>query len=964
MNPLQNRRFRIIASIATILVVAYAIFGFFFLPGIVKSRLVEGISGYTGRKVTLDNVKINPFALSITLHELSLQDQEGEKFIGLHELYLNFEIRSLFTRAYTFSEVLVDSPFFHVKVFHDGTGNYQHLTPRDSAASDTAAPTPLVIDDLVVLRGTTIYEDRTPSVPFVATFDSLGLSLRDFTTRPREHGMYAFDASTTRGEALSWRGNISIVPLQSSGSLALTGLKARTIWEFMRDRVNYEITGGELTMHADYEFAFPNSGMAFRIRNGGIGVRSLSLIDPATKEEALSVPSLGIGGMDLDYKSRTIRIASITTEGGRLNTTRETDGNLGAKTLLLFKLDSANVKPAARDTSHWGISIDTIKLGNYTVRVSDLNAVPPAPIELSPLTLTIGHYVVGSSNPASLLFQSGINQAGTLRINGTFTDEPVSARLDMEFDGIGLVPFQPYVDQTADLTIESGSLSLKGKTTYVTSGGRSIVAFAGDVWLDNFRGTDQKLDEDFLRWDRLEVKQIRYAGEPASLSIGEIIARQAYARVIIDTNRTTNIQSIMRKAADTTKAGDTAAVHVAANSTPTTIGQIRVVDGSLNFSDLSLRPSFTIGIQQMNGTIKGLSSEELSRAVVDLEGKVDKYAPATIKGEINPLTDQAFTDILMRFENIDLTSFTPYAGKFAGYRIDKGKMTLDLRYKLNNNFLEGENKIVINQLTLGEKVEGPDVTSLPVRLAIALLKDSKGVIDLDIPVSGNINDPEFSLFPIIVKVFVNLIVKAVTAPFKLLGSLFGGSQEDLSYVEFAPGSDSLAADQKAKLTSLARALKERPALRLDIRGVSADSTDRRALASAELLRRLRGPGSTATDTTLSARDVDRLLKLYKDTFKADPEELVAAKDTTGKEIPSEKREAGTIASARSRLTAAMSVSDEDLHALARNRAAAVKNALVLQNGIDEARIFFLDVQTGAQTAADGVIHMPLSLDAR
>ena len=964
MKFLQNRRFRILASMAAILVVAYAIFGFFILPGIVKSKLVEGISRYTGRKVTLDNVRINPFALSITLHELSLLDQEGEKFIGLHELYLNFEIRSLFTRAYTFSEVRVDSPFFHVKVFRDGTANYQNLTPRDSAATDTTAPTPLVIDKLVVSRGTTIYEDRTPSVPFVATFDSLGLSLRDFTTRPREHGMYAFDASTTRGEALSWRGNISIVPLQSSGSLALTGLKARTIWEFMRDRVNYEITGGELTMHADYEFAFPKSGMAFRIRNGGIGVRSLALIDPATKEEALSVPSLAIGGMDLDYKSKRIRIASITTEGGRLNTSRETDGNFGAKTLLLFKPDSANVKPASLDTIPWAVSIDTIKLGNYTVRMTDLTAVPPAPIELSPLNLTIGHYSVGSSKPASLVVQSGINQAGTLRINGTFTDEPASARLDVECSGIGLIPFQPYVDQSADLTVESGSLSLKGKTTYVTRGDKSIATFAGDVWSDNFRCTDQKLDEDFLRWDRLEIKQIRYAGEPASLSIGEIVARQAYARVAIDTNRTTNFQSIMRRAADTIHARDTAAAHIAETRTPTTIGQIRVIDGSLNFSDLSLRPSFAIGIQQMNGTIKGLSSEELSRAVVDLEGKVDRYAPATIKGEINPLTEQAFTDILMRFENIDLTSFTPYAGKFAGYKIDKGKMTLDLRYKLNNNFLEGENKIVINQLTLGEKVEGPDVTSLPVRLAIALLKDSKGVIDLDIPVSGNINDPEFSLFPIVLKVFVNLIVKAVTAPFKLLGSLFGGSQEDLSYVEFAPGSDSLAADQKSKLASLSRALTERPALRLDIRGVSADSTDRRALASAELMRRLRGPGSTATDTALSARDVDRLLKLYRETMKADPEELIAATDTTGKEIPSEIRQAAIIASARSRLTAAMSVSDEELRALARNRAAAVKNVLVLQNGIDEGRIFFLDAQLGAKATADGAIQMPLSLDAR
>jgi hypothetical protein len=299
---------------------------------------------------------------------------------------------------------------------------------------------------------------------------------------------------------------------------------------------------------------------------------------------------------------------------------------------------------------------------------------------------------------------------------------------------------------------------------------------------------------------------------------------------------------------------------------------------------------------------------------------------------------------------MDLTTYSPYFTKFAGYRIDRGKLTLDLRYKLNKRFLEAENRIVINQLTLGEKVDGPDVTSLPVKLCIALLKDSKGDIDMDIPVSGSIDDPDFSFFPIILKAVLNLLWKIVTAPFALIGALFGGG-EDLDHVGFEPGLDSLSQVQAGKLASVARGLTERPGLHLDIRGTFSDSLDGRVLAHEALLRKVRPSGNGPW----TRQEEERMLEIYKQTFGTDAALLVPGEE-------SETRKQQIIEAARQRLAASMPPSENALRELARRRAESVMRIVTTQQGIDPARLFLREVK-GSAAPVDGLVPTDLSLTA-
>jgi hypothetical protein len=563
-------------------------------------------------------------------------------------------------------------------------------------------------------------------------------------------------------------------------------------------------------------------------------------------------------------------------------------------------------------------------------------------------------------------------------------------------DSVPLQPFQPYVGSFGRIIVRSGTLSMAATSTSRMRGSKEVSTFRGNVWVENLRLRDPALREDFTRWRRLDIKNIDYRSEPASLSIGQVLAHGMYLRSIVGPDRVTNMTHIfaadsvapwggvgsldsMRNDTsaftfvrrygvppDSATDSATAPPPPADSAVPDSgamrmrIGEIRVVDGTLNFSDFSLAPNFTVGIEQLNGTIKGISSDRPASGDVDFRGQVDRYAPALIRGQVNPLSAQAYTDVTLDFKGIELTTFTPYAGKFAGYKIDRGKLSLELRYRLNDRHLIGENRIVLDQLTLGEKVESPDATSLPVKLGVALLKDSKGVIDLDIPVEGSLDDPSFKIMPVVLKALVHLFVKLVTSPFKLLGAMFGGGGDELSYVAFAAGSDSLAEVEATKLDTLAVALVERPGLKLDVRGAAAVSVDREVLAQRAVMRRVRR-GDTTNLGPPTARDVDRARQLYRAQFNEEPDKLVPETDSAGNRLSKTQRDEAIARAAVQRLIEQHEVTGEALRSLGLRRAAAIKDRLLAANVPDE-RVFLLSVDTTA-SAHDGGVRIQLALDA-
>ena len=940
---MRNRK--LLLAGATLLTV-YALAGFFAAPAILKPRLISSLEQSTGRNVHLGALRTNPFTFSLTVDDFRLLDRDSSILVSFRELYVRYQMTSVFRHTWSLAALHLDTPYVAIRILPDGRLSVSDLLGASRADSAAPAETPraLEIGDLFIAGGTILYQDLSRPEPLTKVIDSLDLALKDFTTAPQTEGAYEFEAVTTQNERLHWRGNISLGPLRSAGLIEMANMRARTLTDFMGDRLRFSAGSGTFSASAEYTFEDAPAGAAFALRAGRLDVTGLVLTSSSDTLPPVSLPSLHAGGISIDGPRNAVTIDEISAQGGLLRTAYLADG-----TLTLRQVLTPVARPADSSAGGMTVLMRKITTKDLSFLLTDRTLEPEAPVSVTGIDLEISDLRYGAPGTGRLSASAVLNGAGSLRAQGTISLVPRRVDIDLEIAGSPLGALQPYVGRHSRAEILGGTYGLRGKFSYAAAAGNSDIRFRGGLASEKGRIGDPVIREDLIRWDRLDIRSVDYRTIPPSLRIGEIIATRPYARVIIAQDRTLNLQHI--RARDSTGAGgepDTTGGSL------TTIGGVRVIDGSMNFADLSLSPNFTTGIQQLEGSITELSSKQMARADVDLAGSVDGYAPVTIKGQINPLSEVAYTDVVMTFDGIELTTLTPYFSKFAGYKIERGKLTMNLRYRLNARHLDAENKIVLNQLTLGEKVESPDATSLPVKLAVALLKDSKGVIDLDIPVSGSLDDPEFSIFPIILKVLINLLWKIVAAPFALLGSLFGGGGEDLQYVAFPPGIDSLDQDQYAKLQTVARGLTERPALQIEVRGAASPVEDGRALAESALLSKIR-PGGRGP---LTRSDEKRVLEIYRSTFKDDPEKLL------GDEPRAESaRDSMILFRARERLVDSVRISESDLRALAQRRAAGVREYLSGRGTIDPERIFLQEVEISAK-AVEGRIRSMMTLTAR
>ena len=423
---------------------------------------------------------------------------------------------------------------------------------------------------------------------------------------------------------------------------------------------------------------------------------------------------------------------------------------------------------------------------------------------------------------------------------------PPTANVQIDLDKLDLGSLDPYLEPKVNLFILGSEVGLHGLLTLTTPDNvLPQVAFHGDASLNNFRTVDGALGDDLLKWDSLQINGIDANLNPQSVKIKEIDVNGAYARLVVETNKTINLLNALRLT--NTNSVATNETKVAATTTTTTnsalpqisIGAIVITNTAVSFTDHSMQPNVSLAIQDVNGSISGISSEQLQHAIVDLHAKADGVGPIAITGKINPLNSTQTNDITISVKDMDLTPASPYAGKFAGYEIAEGKLNLDLNYELVGKKINSKNVITLDQFNFGDKVESPDATHLPVRLAIALLKDRDGKIVLDVPVQGDLSDPKFRVGKVVVRVIENILVKVATSPFSLLGAVFGGGGEELGQQDFALGSAELSVADKSKLDSLLKGLYARPALNLEIAGSVDANGDREGLQRAAIDREIR-----------------------------------------------------------------------------------------------------------------------------
>src|SRR5579871_2763864 len=1041
MQLTQGARIGVRIALAVLVLMAlYVAAGFWVVPAVLRSVLVERLPrSMSGAKVSVGPIHFNPLLFRLRVENLRLRDAQDRPLAGFEALRVDFEPHKLITGRYSFALIEIQAPDFKVHIAPDGALNLAALEPRPGGAAPAAPAHPgampkVHVGLLHIARGTASYEDASRTPAFAAQLEPLDVELRDFDTTV-EAGRFVFAGTSSLGERIEWRGRLGVQPLASEGTVHVAALRASTLAAYAGGRLPCRIDSGTLDLAASYRLQLA-SDLTGTVTLEKLTLSNLQVGPKASAERWISIPTLSVSGGAIDLARHSGQVQSVVLAGADIRVWRKPDGTLNLLELAMpasaagptatppataptaagaTPAPPAAAAPTVRVTASppapasaaapWQLELDRFEVHDAVIEAEDRVVQPAAQLKIAPLSLALQHLTLDPTRSLHASLDARLNETGTLHIEGEVTPQPLAVTLAVKLAQLDLRAAQPYIALATAMSLRSGRLSAETAIHYAEAGPAAAAAPAftvsGDIHLADLHTIDDALHDDFINAGRLEVHGLVLTHNPDRLKIAAIRADKPYARVIIAPDSSLNVSRVLKTASaaapQVAQSARTGAPDAAAHPTrhtsrpaaagpgrmPMEIREVRIHKGELDFTDLSVTPNFSAGIKQLEGEVSNLSSDPSSRARVDLAGSVDAFSPVTIKGEVNLLSAALYTDIAMTFRNMELSIFNPYSGKFAGYNIAKGKLTTELHYKVVGRALDAQHHIVIDQLEFGDKTASKEAVSLPVKLAVALLKDRNGVIDIDLPIGGSLDDPTFRIGPFIWKAIVNICEKAVTAPFALLGRLFGGGPE-LQFIDFDPGSSRLDPAAADKVRVLVKALNERPQLKIDVPIAASADLDKPALIDAALEAQVQAEAAaaaaapsrrprTASDAPRAAtgsgpaavggaaaplspeQRLQILMRLYQRSSGGPP--------TFSPAVLQIKSPAESITARSEFLAAALrehiASGDAELRALGEQRAQSLKQAPLTDSGIDAERVFL--VANDKAVSKDGRVRLELSV---
>ena len=853
------------------------------------------------------------------------------------------------------------------------------------------------------LTGSKVHlSDATVKGGFRSDLNDIELSLADFSTAAGKRAPFSLKLVTARGESIALKGELVPDPLEVRANLALAGVPIKDYYPYLYDTLAAPLTG-TLGLNSEISYS-ASKGLLLEktwVRGDNLGAPFGGGEGVHLKEALVSGISVDLNQKKALVESVELKGGDIvmSREAGGAFSAQHL---LRAKPAAAVKPATPAPKGAERQRKEvtkrgakggaaapppFSYRIAKISANELGIRFTDKSREEAPRFSLTHVKFSLAGIAGPVQGPIPFTLAAGYGGKGRIAASGNLSPTPLRLKGNLQLQRIPLRDFDAYIPENTAIFLADGALdtSLSLNVEQGASGIRG--SFAGSLGVRSFYCQETVYDEDLLKWDSLQLDRMSGTLAPFSLAIKDVSLSNFYARVIVEPDGTLNLQHLTGEAAApataapgkpapgsakpavATKAparaqgapaaaspgraapavaspGKTAPAAVAAAGEspaqpyPIRIDTVTLQGGTLDFSDRHLKYPFDTTFFNLGGRVSGLTSQAGSAADVDLRGNLENQSPLSITGVINPLRGDLLLDLKIAFTDIELSPFTPYANTFLGYSIDKGKLSLDLAYKIDKKALTSRNKLFIDQFTFGKHVESDKATKLPVRLAIALLKDRKGEIHLDLPVVGKTDDPKFDVWKIILQILKNLLVKAATSPFALLGSMFGGG-EDFSSVSFAPGSDQLSKAEEGKLQKLAGVLHDRPALNLEISGFVDRDKDAEGYRNELLLKKMKGEkfralvkqgktsaGQTQENTEILLQEVPVYLKAVyaKEKFPKPRNALGFAKDLPAEEM-------------RKLIITHTVVGDNELQSLARERAEAVRDFLQKEGKLPAERLF-------------------------
>lgn len=896
------------------------------------------------------------------LERVDIRDPEDRPAIAWQRLAATLNEVDPLAPAIDLKRVVLDGLDLAVRREQSGEVNLERLARlvgqaelrQEEARKDAGREAvPVRIEQIVVNAGKVRFRDEAVTPPFETAADQVQIEVLNANTSKGQRAEHTVSLRTDGGETVKLTGGGTAEPRAADGRLEVTGINLKRYQAYVTPLANLEIDDGRLDLGASYDLTADLVAQRFQARLDRVdaSLKALRARLQGEKEPLVRVPSAEVKGAAVELPAQHLRLGAIVVREPVASVRREKDGRLNLERIARAH-ESAAPDPAA---SPWRIDLERLVVERGSVAVEDLAVRDPLRMQITAIDAKAENLSTAKGERGNVSLRAAIDRSGSLSLSGPVSLDPLAGSLRVDARTIGIVPVQRYIDDLVNVTVTSGAVSARGTASFeVPPGGAVKAAYKGDVSLADFASLDKPTTQDLLKWKSLSLGAIDFNLEPLKVSVGDVALADFYARIILSADGRLNLQDLARPpgAAPPKTERATGAPAPAGAGAPglpqnVRIGKLTLQGGNVNFSDFFIKPNYSANLTGIGGAVTEITPERPGE--VELRGRLDNAAPVEITGRVNPLAADLFVDLKASARDIELPPLSPYSIKYAGYGIERGKLSVRVAYLIENRKLKAENNIYLDQLTFGEKVESPTATKLPVTLAVALLKDRNGVIDVNLPISGSLDDPQFSVFGIVLQVIGNLIVKAVTAPFALLGALAGGGEE-LAYVESAPGSAAIGEPEASKLKTLTKALLERPGVKLDVAGRVDPETDREGLKRASIERKvkaqkfegLRRDGkapASPDEVVVEAAEYERYLRrAYGAESFPKPRNAIGLV----KELPVPEMETLMLTHAQ--------VGDEDLRALANARAQAAKDWLVNEGKIPAERVFIV----APKLSADGI----------
>jgi uncharacterized protein involved in outer membrane biogenesis len=944
----KRKRFWAIA-----LVLLYTLGGFFGVPALVKSQIIAMARDDLGREARIQRVRFNPYVLSLEISGFQLTDPDGSEHAAFERLFVNLQLSSVVRWAWTFREIRLEGLDLLYERFAAEDSRLSRLLEDQASRTVPAAPEAddsgglprLLVSDLVLAEGRIRFRDHVPADEVNLEFGPVSVSVHDLNTLPDRSGQQSVSVRLPGDAHVSWQGSLDLGPLQSEGVFVVENSHLDQTIAYLQAILPLQAMQAVLSLQTNYRVSEREDGnVEFELDQLEVDLQDVAISGLTPETEFIAFSSLALTGGALQYPGNRLGFATVRLSNPRVSAWLDESGVLSLQQLAPSDpaVDDTQDAPST-ESEPWSLAIEEFSIVDGQVGFTDRSMEPRGAIELRGVNVTLRNVSNEENAQMPVAFSAGLEPGGLFEFDGQITALPeVTVVGSITASEIPLTLAQPYAQQHVNILINEGTLSASADLTLQADGN---VEAAGELAVVELRVDDTLEDLPLVGIGRLDIDRFEASTASRRLGLSLVQFRQPFGRLIIKEDLTTNVSGLP-VAAD---AASEPAEPADPDTPPWTviIGGTAVSDGSMDFSDLSLPLPFATHIRKLEGTISTVDTSSSSPADIRLEGQVDEYGLARIEGAMDLLDPVRSTDVTMEFRNLLMSNLSPYSVEFAGRKIDEGKLDLDLGYRITDGQLQGRNAVVMSDLVLGEEVESPNAVSLPLGLAVALLTDANGVIDIDLPVEGDINDPEFRIGGVIWKAFAGLITKVVSAPFRLLGSLIGIESEDLGQFEFLAGRTDLTPPELEKISQLLQALQQRPELAIEVSGAFDPAIDVPALqyqrlravvvervgedyAGDEDFRMLNEEIQSVIEALFVERFPETPLEPLKSTHTAPP-----ADDLEGKPVLDQLAYTTEL---RDRLLASETVGPPELEALANARAAAIRDAFLATGEIEESRV--------------------------